>query len=289
MGNSLHRKNSPDASAKSQSGWPCAAGRISRGPCSAGRNIRYQVADRTARPAAAGSGPSISWLLRPRRPDPGDRRAREAAQAAPAVSAESDHVLSLAYNVLAGGTCIEAPGDAAYAATRAYLDALARKRRTSTPPPPATSAAASENEQQVLTLMETINQTRLTVWRQQEGEFFDRAVLDADGTIAPTFGACKAGMNISYDGQWGYHPLLISLANTKEPLYLVNRSGNRPSHERADEYLDKAITLCRRAGFKSILLRGDTDFMQSWKLVLDEVGRRRRRHLHLSGPTPSSR
>jgi hypothetical protein len=59
---------------------------------------------------------------------------------------------------------------------------------------------------------------------------------------------------------------VISLANSKEPLYLVNRSGNRPSHEQADEYLDKAVTLCRQAGFKSILLRGDTDFMQTWKL-----------------------
>ena len=45
--------------------------------------------------------------------------------------------------------------------------------------------------------METINQTRLTVWKQQEGEFFDHAILDADAFIAPTFGACKAGMNIS--------------------------------------------------------------------------------------------
>jgi hypothetical protein len=114
--------------------------------------------------------------------------------------------------------------------------------------------------------METINEVRLRVWKQQPAEFFGCAVIDSDGTIAPTFGECKQGMDISYDGQWSYHPLVISLANTKEPLYLVNRSGNRPSHEQADEYLDKAIVLCRRAGFKSILLRGDTDFTQTWKL-----------------------
>src|SRR5205085_11593820 len=62
---------------------------------------------------------------------------------------------------------------------------------------------------------------------------------------------------------YGYHVLVISLANTAEPLYLVNRSGNRPSHEHAHIYLDKAIDLCRRAGFRAITLRGDTDFTQT--------------------------
>ena len=48
--------------------------------------------------------------------------------------------------------------------------------------------------------------------------------------------------------------------NTGEVLRLVNRSGNRPSHEGAAGEFDLAIRLCRQAGFRRILLRGDTDF-----------------------------
>ena len=98
--------------------------------------------------------------------------------------------------------------------------------------------------------MDAINETRLRVWSEQPPEFFTQAIIEADGTLVETDAECKRGVDIAYDGTWGYHPLLISLANTAEPLYLVNRSGNRPSQEQADVYLDKAIRLCRRAGFR---------------------------------------
>ena len=83
--------------------------------------------------------------------------------------------------------------------------------------------------------MDAINETRLRVWPQQPAEFFTEAIIEADGTMVATDGECKQGMDIAYNGDWGYHPLVVSLANTGEPLFLVNRSGNRPSHEQADD------------------------------------------------------
>jgi hypothetical protein len=53
---------------------------------------------------------------------------------------------------------------------------------------------------------------------------------------------------------------VVTLANTGEPLYVVNRSGNRPSHEHAPLFIDLAIQQCRIAGFRKIVVRGDTDF-----------------------------
>ncbi len=90
----------------------------------------------------------------------------------------------------------------------------------------------------------------------------DEAFLDA---IAPTLGECKGGMALSYKGIWGYAPLIISLANTREVLYLVNRPGNVVSHEGCVPWIDRAIELVRPyAG--EITLRGDTDFTLSAEL-----------------------
>jgi hypothetical protein len=114
--------------------------------------------------------------------------------------------------------------------------------------------------------MEAINETRLGVWRRQPPAFLERAIIDVDGVIASTTGDCKEGMDISFKGEWGYHPLLVSLANTREPLFLVNRPGNRPSHDGAAAWIDQAVDVVRRGGFRSVLLRGDTDFTQTTEL-----------------------
>jgi hypothetical protein len=172
---------------------------------------------------------------------------------------ESDHVLNIAYNLLAGGSRLE------HLEVRrndeVYLDALGAERI----PDPTTAGDFCRRftEGDVEQLMGIFNETRLRAWKQQPDAFFDEAFLDADGALAPSDGGCKQGVDIAYDGTWGYHPLVVSLANTAEPLFLVNRSGNRPSHEQADGYLDKAAALCRRAGFRRITFRGDTKFTQT--------------------------
>ena len=84
-----------------------------------------------------------------------------------------------------------------------------------------------------------------------------------DGILVPTSGQCKQGMDIAYDGTWGYHALVLTLANTGEVLRVVNRSGNRPSHEGAAEEVDRAMQVCFQGGFRRVLLRGDTDFSQT--------------------------
>ncbi|HMB04379.1 MAG TPA: IS1380 family transposase [Isosphaeraceae bacterium] len=172
---------------------------------------------------------------------------------------ESDHILNIAYNLLAGGSRLE------HLEVRrndeVYLDALGARRI----PDPTTAGDFCRRftEADIEQLMGLVNETRLRVWKQQPAEFLEEAFIDADGTIAPTEGWCKQGVDIAYNGLWGYHVLVVSLANTCEPLFLVNRSGNRPSHEHADGYLDRAAALCRRAGFRRITFRGDTDFTQT--------------------------
>src|SRR5579872_1772891 len=62
-------------------------------------------------------------------------------------------------------------------------------------------------------LMDVVNDVRVGVWKKQPASFLEQtARIDADGSLVETYGECKEGMDVSYKGVWGYHPLLITLA-----------------------------------------------------------------------------
>jgi nucleoside-diphosphate-sugar epimerase len=138
------------------------------------------------------------------------------------------------------------------------MDALGAERI----PDPTTAGDFTRrfSEDDVCDLLEAVNSIRPKLWKRRLSKAERKeALVDIDGTHAPTWGECKQGIGLSYDGKWCYHPLLVSLANTMEPLYLVNRPGNSTSHDGAVEWIDRAIGMVRQS-FKKVCLRGDTDF-----------------------------
>jgi len=172
---------------------------------------------------------------------------------------ESDHVTNIAYNLLAGGECLEhlelLRND------ENYLDMLGARRI----PDPTTAGdfcRRFETKGQIDALQCAFNESRLRVWQTQPDKFFEHALVDADGSILEA-SECTEGADFSHKKIFGYHPLVVSLANTQEVLFLENRAGSRPSHEGAADRLDQAVDLVKRAGFRRVTLRGDTDFSQT--------------------------
>jgi hypothetical protein len=173
---------------------------------------------------------------------------------------ESDHVRNIAYNAFCGGTCLE--DIELRRQDEVFLDAIGARRI----PDPTTAGdfcRRFRDSADIHCLQSAFHEARWKVWAEQAAAFFEQAIIDLDGTLVGTTGSCKQGMDISYKGTWGYHPLVVSLANTGEVLSIVNRSGNRPSHEGAAAEADRCMAICFQGGFLKILLRGDTDFSQT--------------------------
>jgi hypothetical protein len=227
-------------------------------PMFSASNIKYELAERTRAINCGGIG-LIHTLVREVGLDEAiDNRLHLLKMHLP--YHESDHVLNIAYNALCGGRCLEHIELRRNDET--FLDALQTERI----PDPTTAGDFCRrfvSSYHIDRLQEAIDEARLKVWAKQPSTFFECAVIDMDGHLVATTGKCKEGMDIGYEGTWGYHVLLLSMANTSEVLRLVNRPGNRPSHEGGASQCDAVIALCRKGGFRRVLLRGDTDFSQT--------------------------
>jgi hypothetical protein len=170
---------------------------------------------------------------------------------------DSDHILALVFNILSGGECLSDLG--VRRRDEGFLDALSAQRL----PHPTTSGDFLRRfgKEDVRNLERAMNLASGRVWRTRPEEERQLATIDIDGTIVSTEGECKERMDISYKNLWGYHPLIVSLANSQEVLSIVNRPANVVSHHECYEPLQRAISWARNdAGFAKVRLRGDTDF-----------------------------
>lgn len=173
---------------------------------------------------------------------------------------ESDHVLALVAAVLAGGSC---PEDVRrLRQDPEFLDSLGMKRF----PDSTTSGDFLRRFEECdvedlmtagLAMTEQVLTNKLSPQERKLG------IIEGDGTLAPTDAQCMEGIDYcGYKRQWGYAPLLISLANTQQPLCIVNRPGNAASSHDAAKYFDIAANSMLRV-YDRVVLRGDTDFSQS--------------------------
>jgi len=221
------------------------------------RNIHYEIGERARGLTAGGLGAMHLLVRRLGLADAIDRRLEVLKIHLP--YHESDHVLALAYLPLCGGTCLQ--DLELLRQDEVLLNALGARRL----PDPTTAGDFCRRftAESIQILQDVFHETRLQVWQGQPAAFFEQARVDMDGFLVETTGQCKQGMDIAYDGTWGYHALVLSLANTGEVLSVVNRSANRPSQEGAAAQIDRALEVCFRGGFQRVLLRGDTKFAQT--------------------------
>ena len=227
-------------------------------PMMSAAGIRYEMADRISATCYGGIGLAHAMAQQSGLADAIDRHVELLQSHFP--YHESDHVLNIAFNAMTDGTCLEDLKKKR--ADEAYLNALGAKRI-----PDASTAGdfcrRFESKADIDALHTAIDEARKKVWAQQPDEFFDCATIDMDGSIVETTGECKFGMDMSHKGIWGYHPLLISLAETREPLRIINRSGNQTSEDGAAAECDKVAAYLQECGFRRIIFRGDTAFSQT--------------------------
>ena len=110
---------------------------------------------------------------------------------------DADHVLNIAFNLVAGGRCLD--HIELLRQDEAYLNGIGVERI----PDPTTAGDYCRRftPTSINWLMDAFNEVRIKVWQSQPTDFLDRAIIEADGVMVETHGQCKEGVNINYKKQ----------------------------------------------------------------------------------------
>lgn len=87
-------------------------------------------------------------------------------------------------------------------------------------------------------------------------------------TMVETGGEKKQGIGMNYKKQWGYHPLAITRPTRASRCTWSTAAATAPATNTLQFLLDLAIDLCRQAGFRRIIVRGDTNFALTERLEI---------------------
>ena len=179
---------------------------------------------------------------------------------------ESDHVLNMVYNIVAGGKYIE---DLELRRNdTAFMTALGSTRI----PDPTTAGdflRRFETPEQMEKLFEINNEYNRRVWKvSSNGQKRKQAILNIDGKIVETLGEYKEKMDMSYKGKWGFSTLIITEMTTGVHIFCINRSGNTLSQSEAAYWINRAIEVLKEY-FDEILIEGDTAYYLTE--MLDEL------------------
>lgn len=189
---------------------------------------------------------------------------------------EADHVLAQTINLYVGGTCIEDMSKLQQS------EAVCRMLGACRVPDPTTAGDflrrfdPQDNPGALESLRHVVDNIQSQVWaekasggakkgKKNKGRYNrspikqDLAVLDIDSHVKEVHGVTKEGVDFSYNGKWGSHPILITMDGTGDCLALRNRPGNVRDSEGSAEVVDETLGYAR-PHFKNVLLRGDSGF-----------------------------
>ena len=216
-------------------------------------NIHYEVSDKVGAIACGGLGAIHLLARRMGLIDAIDERLHLLKFHLP--YHESDHVLNFAYNALCGGVCLQ---DMELRRNdENVLNALGTRRI------PAPTTAGDFCRRFAARDVETpIDDTRRRVWAEQPDDFFDCAAIDLDGSMAQTSGQCEARDGHILQRRLGL-PSADRVAGQHQRSAEHRQSSGQPALARGPsaKWLVRCFSAC--AGFRKVLLRGDTDFSQT--------------------------